>query len=304
LRWSWLCSQLTDLEMKIRQHSDLFSELTQSKGEVQLAKTSPPLPPPANGIKEEPSGDYLCSRARPLVLSEFHKRKLFQTTNMHTISKKAARPSNIKCGCQWPQVPCTLCTGRTDPTAPRDLVETMMPANRVALLDAGYHPVLSFASGKWEFPLNMVLFALSIVCSSVLFSPLVPDVSQSVHLEAIARQPDWQYRVMRCQAKAIVKAMWKAERETLASGGIGGAAGSRRSGDAVKRRYIRRKERNNNSNKEAGSGVKAAAAGGGASGTGSSGVGGGDSGNGTGTATTSSSTTPTTTPLVANSKLL
>nr|XP_036673446.1 uncharacterized protein LOC118877700 isoform X1 [Drosophila suzukii] len=272
LRWSWLCSQLTDLEMKIRQHSDLFSELTQSKGEVQLAKTSPPLPPPANGIKEEPSGDYLCSRARPLVLSEFHKRKLFQTTNMHTISKKAARPSNIKCGCQWPQVPCTLCTGRTDPTAPRDLVETMMPANRVALLDAGYHPVLSFAS----------------------------DVSQSVHLEAIARQPDWQYRVMRCQAKAIVKAMWKAERETLASGGIGGAAGSRRSGDAVKRRYIRRKERNNNSNKEAGSGVKAAAAGGGASGTGSSGVGGGDSGNGTGTATTSSSTTPTTTPLVAN----
>ncbi|XP_052836433.1 uncharacterized protein LOC128252606 isoform X11 [Drosophila gunungcola] len=275
LRWSWLCSQLADLEMKTRQHSDLFVELTQSKGEVQLEatpKTSPSLPPPANGIMEEPSADYLCSRARPLVLSEFRKRKLFQTTNMHTISKKAARPSNIKCGCQWPQVPCTLCTGRTDPTAPRDLVETMMPANRVALLDAGYHPVLSFPS----------------------------DVSQSVHLEAVARQPDWQYRVMRSQAKAIVKAMWKAERETLASGGIGGQAGSRRSGDAVKRRYIRRKERNNNSNKEAGSGAKAAAAGGAG---GSGGVGGGDSGNGTGTATTSSSTTPTTTPLVANSKL-
>ncbi|KQS39024.1 uncharacterized protein LOC6553106 isoform X3 [Drosophila erecta] len=257
LRWSWLCSQLTDLEMKIRQHSDLYLDLTQSKGEVQLestAKTSPSLPPPANGIKEEPGSDYLCSRARPLVLSEFRKRKLFQTTNMHTISKKAARPSNIKCGCQWPQVPCTLCTGRTDPTAPRDLVETMMPQNRVALLDAGYHPVLSFAS----------------------------DVSQSVHLEAVARQPDWQYRVMRSQPKAIVKAMWKAERETLASGGAGGQGGSRRSGDAVKRRYIRRKERNNNSNKEAGSGAKAAAAGGGgAGGNGSGGVGGGDSGNGT-----------------------
>ncbi|XP_017083714.2 uncharacterized protein LOC108116378 isoform X3 [Drosophila eugracilis] len=254
LRWSWLCSQLTDLEMKIRQHSDLFMELTQSKGEVQLeatAKTSPSLPPPANGNKEEPSSDYLCSRARPLVLSEFRKRKLFQTTNMHTISKKAARPSNIKCGCQWPQVPCTLCTGRTDPTAPRDLVETMMPANRVALLDAGYHPVLSFTR----------------------------DVSQSVHLEAVARQTDWQYRVMRSQAKAIIKAMWKAERETLAAGGIGGQAGNRRPGDAVKRRYIRRKERNNNSNKEAGSGAKAAAAGGSSGGSG--GVGGGDSGNGT-----------------------
>ncbi|XP_017054773.2 LOW QUALITY PROTEIN: uncharacterized protein LOC108097145 [Drosophila ficusphila] len=274
LRWSWLCSQLNDLDMKIRQYHDLHLELTQSKGHVQLeatAKALPLLPPPANGIKEEVSPDYLCSRTRPLVQSEFRKRKLFQTTNMHTISKKAARPSNIKCGCQWPQVPCTLCTGRADPTAPRDLVETMMPANRVALLDAGYHPVLSFAS----------------------------DVSQSVHLEAVARQPDWQYRVMRCQTKAIVKAMYKAERETLASGGIGGQAGSRRSGDGVKRRYIRRKERNNNSNKEAGSGVKAAAAAGGGAG-GNGGVGGGESGNGTGTATTSSSTTPTTTPLVAN----
>ncbi|KAH8243266.1 hypothetical protein KR032_006067 [Drosophila birchii] len=270
LRWSWLCSQLADLEMKIRQYSDLYVELSQSKGEVQLEATvsQSPLTSPANGLKEEPPSDWLCSRARPLVLSEFRKRKLFQTTNMHTISKKAARPSNIKCGCQWPQVPCTLCTGRADPTAPRELVETMMPANRVALVDAGYHPVLSFAS----------------------------DVSQSVHLEAVARQPDWQYRVMRCQPKAIVKAMWKAERETLASGGGGGHAGSRRSGDAVKRRYIRRKERNNNSNKEAGSGASAAAAGGG----GGSGVGGGDSGNGTGTATTTSSTTPTTTPLVAN----
>lgn len=136
--------------MKIRQYSDLYVELSQSKGEVQLEATALP-PPPANGMKEEQSpSDWLCSRARPLVLSEFRKRKLFQTTNMHTISKKAARPSNIKCGCQWPQVPCTLCTGRADPTAPRELVETMMPANRVALIDAGFHPVLSFASGEWE----------------------------------------------------------------------------------------------------------------------------------------------------------
>ncbi|XP_070143194.1 pneumococcal serine-rich repeat protein isoform X3 [Drosophila kikkawai] len=252
LRWSWVCSQLADLEMKIRQYNDLHVELSHSKGEVRLEATVSQSASPANGLKEEPPSDMLCSRARPLVLSEFRKRKLFQTTNMHTISKKAARPSNIKCGCQWPQVPCTLCTGRTDPTAPRELVETMMPANRVALIDAGYHPVLSFAS----------------------------DVSQSVHLEAVARQPDWQYRVMRSQAKAIVKAMWKAERETLASGGSGGHAGSRRPGDAVKRRYIRRKERNNNSNKEAGSGALAAGGGGG------SGVGGGDSGNGTAAAAT------------------
>ncbi|XP_060649678.1 uncharacterized protein LOC132786926 isoform X6 [Drosophila nasuta] len=231
LRWSWLCAQVADLEMKIRQHNDVYNDLYRSKGDVLLEST----PAPKKGDNElqsttgdlaeqsatEPQPDWLCSRTRPLMLSEFRKRKLFQTINMHTISKKAARPSNIKCGCQWPQVPCTLCTGRPDPTAPRDLPETLMPQNRVALLDASYHPVLSFPD----------------------------DVCQSVHLEAISRQPDWQYRVMRSQAKAVVKSMMKAEREALAlSGGGGGAAGSgRRTGDAtVKRRYVRRKERNNN----------------------------------------------------------
>lgn len=40
--------------------------------------------------------------------------------------------------------PCALCTGRLDPTAPRDLPDTMMMSDRIALLDSGYHPVLSF----------------------------------------------------------------------------------------------------------------------------------------------------------------
>ncbi|XP_030239060.1 uncharacterized protein LOC108660037 [Drosophila navojoa] len=291
LRWSWLCAQIADLEIKIRQHNDVYNDLCRTKGDVLLETTKTPK----NGYMdqseqpEQASDDWLCSRARPLVLSEFRKRKLFQTTNMHTISKKAARPSNIKCGCQWPQVPCTLCTGRPDPTAPRDLPETLMPQNRVALLDPGYHPVLSFSN----------------------------DVCQSVHLEAISRQPDWQYRVMRSQAKAIVKSVWKAEREAIASagGGTGGSAG-RRAGETAKRRYVRRKERNNNSqnkannssnnnnnnnnnNKESTTQNNINKNNSGYSGLGHVGL---DSGNGTGTATTSSSSssTPTTTPLVAN----
>lgn len=169
LRWSYLCTQVADLEMKIRQHSDVYSDLCRTKGDVLLE----PTPAPKNGYKEQATtttaaglgqqqqpveqlqlmedgtpADWLCSRTRPLSLPEFRKRKLFQTINMHTISKKAARPSNIKCGCQWPQVPCTLCTGRPDPTAPRELPETLMPQNRVALLDASYHPVLSFKDGE------------------------------------------------------------------------------------------------------------------------------------------------------------
>lgn len=150
------------MEIKIRQHNDVYNDLCRSKGDVLLEPTLVPK----NGYKEQATAagqpveqqqqlmedgtpaDWLCSRTRPLVLSTFRKRKLFQTINMHTISKKAARPSNIKCGCQCPQVPCTICTGRPDPTAPRELPETLMPQYRVALLDATYHPVLSFTDGK------------------------------------------------------------------------------------------------------------------------------------------------------------
>lgn len=189
-----------------------------------------------------------------------------------------------------------------------------MPQNRVALLDPGYHPVLSFSNGEWSNEFIKEGFKLM-----KLGFLIIADVCQSVHLEAISRQPDWQYRVMRSQAKAIVKSVWKAEREAIASagGGTGGSAG-RRPGETTKRRYVRRKERNNNSqnkvnngsnnnnnnnnNKESttqnnninkNNGVS--------SGPGHVGL---DSGNGTGTATTSSSSTPTTTPLVVNSKLL
>jgi hypothetical protein len=56
--------------------------------------------------------------------------------------------STLKCGCQWPLQPCALCTARTDPTAPRDLPDTLPTAERVALLDPGFHPVLSFPDGE------------------------------------------------------------------------------------------------------------------------------------------------------------
>ncbi|XP_022213382.2 mucin-5AC isoform X2 [Drosophila obscura] len=261
LRWSWLCSQMADLEGRKRQYRDLYMDLNQAKGAVELEPMQ--VQQPANGYKEEPSSELQCCRARPLMLSKFRKRSLFQTTGIHTISKKAARPSNIKCGCQWPQIPCALCTGRPDPTAPRELAEMMMPANRVALLDPGYHPVLSFDT----------------------------DVTQSVHFESISRQADWQHRVSRLQAKTVVKGVYKSEREAIAASN----SAARRPGDLIKRRYIRRKERNNNNNNNNSNSNKDAATTTAAMATGL-----GDSGNGTATSTSS---TPSTTPLVANSKL-
>lgn len=58
--------------------------------------------------------------------------------------------STIKCGCRWPVHPCLLCTGRTDPTAPRDLPDMMSTQESVALLDPCYHPILSFPEGTFE----------------------------------------------------------------------------------------------------------------------------------------------------------
>lgn len=68
--------------------------------------------------------------------------------------------SNIKCGCQWPFNPCALCTGRIDPTAPRDPPDTMMMADRIALLDPGYHPVLSFREGMWNYSIQFIAFIM------------------------------------------------------------------------------------------------------------------------------------------------
>jgi hypothetical protein len=59
--------------------------------------------------------------------------------------------STVKCGCQSPLQPCALCTGRPDPTAPRDLPDTMPASERVALLDPSFHPVLSFPEGNFNF---------------------------------------------------------------------------------------------------------------------------------------------------------
>uniref|UniRef100_A0A1A9Z6H4 PEHE domain-containing protein n=1 Tax=Glossina pallidipes TaxID=7398 RepID=A0A1A9Z6H4_GLOPL len=191
-RWSWLLSQIADLEIKIRQHSELYQEIARTKGPVTCGlpenglRTDPYPTQPEHDNKVELPGS--C-RTRGYEAKLFRKRKLIQTTNIHTISKKAARPSTIKCGCQWPLHPCALCTGRADPTAPRDPPDTMMMSDRIALLDPGYHPVLSFRE----------------------------DVNNALHFEAIARLPEWQHRVMRCQAKSIAKSVWKAEREAAAA---------------------------------------------------------------------------------------
>lgn len=75
------------------------------------------------------------------------------------MSKKAARPSTIRCGCRPPDAPCALCTGRPDPTHPRDHPDLMTVNERIALLDPAFHPVLSFPSGT--FILNFIIWFIT-----------------------------------------------------------------------------------------------------------------------------------------------
>lgn len=172
-RWTWLQAQISDLEYRIRQHGDIQRHIRTTKGDIQLGGTSPPPPstsPTAvNGYRGQlpgsslsittknddvsttttPNGahlEYDCARARPLI--NFKKRRLLQLNGLHVISKKAARPSTIRCGCVNMSAPCALCTGRTDPTQPRDPPEALSKAERVALVDPGFHPVISLPEGE------------------------------------------------------------------------------------------------------------------------------------------------------------
>ncbi|KAL3280035.1 hypothetical protein HHI36_017542 [Cryptolaemus montrouzieri] len=213
-RWTWLQVQISDLEYRIRQHSELHRQIRAGKGAVVLGGTNPTMPPShpssptaLNGYRgqlpgassssattdttisagkaQDSSGelsatdDFECARTRPLV--GFRKRKLLQTGGLHVISKKATRPSTVRCGCNVPASHCALCTGRADPTHPRDPPEVLSAAEKVAALDPSFHPVFSMAD----------------------------DVSESIHLEAIMKMPEWQQRSARMKS---LKGYTKGER--------------------------------------------------------------------------------------------
>lgn len=129
----------------------------------------------AAGGNGDSNGGGGCSRTRPLVRALFRKRKLLQVAGLHVVSKKAARAATVRCGCQPPLSWCALCTGRADPTAPWPQPDLLMPAERVALLDPCFHPVLSFPE----------------------------DVPQHIHYEAIMRTSDWQQKTLRSNLKAL-----------------------------------------------------------------------------------------------------
>ena len=99
-RWCWLATQISELDYKIRQHTDLKKHIKNNKGVVTLEDLvgfEGQLP--GNIIKtfdvdgeEEESALCSAARVRPFLREQFRKRKLVQISNLHLNSKKAARP--------------------------------------------------------------------------------------------------------------------------------------------------------------------------------------------------------------------
>lgn len=127
-RWTWLLAQISDLEYRIRQHNELHHQIKKNKGVVSFEKctasTTPSsstiLPSSVNGFRgvlpgnskaldadmptstaggSAPNGAYSSGannssgscRTQAFQRTGFRKRKLLQTANVHTVSKKAAR---------------------------------------------------------------------------------------------------------------------------------------------------------------------------------------------------------------------
>lgn len=131
-RWSWLLAQISDLDYRIRQHTELHQQIKKNKGAVKFEEapvvpqqqqqsftgdtdasqslngyrgtlpgnsklsdidvsTAPNPTNNNNGAYTDTDGTCGASRTRAFLRNEFRKRKLLQTSNLHTISKKAAR---------------------------------------------------------------------------------------------------------------------------------------------------------------------------------------------------------------------
>ncbi|KAM6141382.1 KAT8 regulatory NSL complex subunit 1-like isoform 2-T3 [Phoenicopterus ruber ruber] len=114
---------------------------------------------PSNSLVAVRDDTCIAARIRPVC--QYQKRKLVQATSVSLFSGKAEllslmkyvllghppllKPLTVKCGCEWPNS-CILCSCKAsvqtvDP-------DTMSLEERIALLDSGFHPVLSLSHGN------------------------------------------------------------------------------------------------------------------------------------------------------------
>ncbi|GFO31807.1 kat8 regulatory nsl complex subunit 1-like protein [Plakobranchus ocellatus] len=130
----------------------------QQKGSLSSLSSSSLLPSSSSHL------DTTCQSARCRPLRSYRKRRILRTIGLHRQSHKAARLSDVRCRCSPPANACPMCGGRQNNTLPMD-PETMALRERIALIDASFHPILSFPEDV----------ALPIHCEGLLKSGLWQD---------------------------------------------------------------------------------------------------------------------------------
>ncbi|XP_074139186.1 KAT8 regulatory NSL complex subunit 1-like isoform X3 [Sminthopsis crassicaudata] len=115
--------------------------------------------------------DSSCIAARIRPLCRYRKRKLLRTNTVSYLSRKPQKPLTMKCSCEWPHT-CILCECKTS-VKPID-VDTMTLKERIAVLDSGFHPILSLPHGS---PLHLHFEALlkedRLTYEALKMSPLI-----------------------------------------------------------------------------------------------------------------------------------
>jgi len=180
-RWTWLHAQVSDLEYRIRQQSDLYRQLRSLKGAVTLHDSSPLATDSMHSVSEKPVSDRVvhtvssssngvssesavdcngvsaamavnngtCRAARCLPIQPCRRRRLLRPPGDPWLSahRKATLSSSLRCtSCHPPATPCALCAGKVNNSV--SFGTNLTSLERTALLDASYHPVLSFNAGK------------------------------------------------------------------------------------------------------------------------------------------------------------
>ena len=180
-RWTWLQAQVSDLEYRIRLQSDLYRQLRSRKGAVTLhdpSSVAADLPhspnerpvsdrvlvtvSSSNGVSSESAVDCsgvsspvtvnngTCRAARCLPIHPCRRRRLLRPPGDMRLSahRKATLSSSLRCtSCHPPATPCALCAGKVNNSVSFGTNPTSL--ERIALLDAAFHPVLSFNAGKF-----------------------------------------------------------------------------------------------------------------------------------------------------------
>ncbi|XP_019329014.1 PREDICTED: KAT8 regulatory NSL complex subunit 1-like isoform X2 [Aptenodytes forsteri] len=98
---------------------------------------------PLNNLVAMPDDTCIAARIRPVC--KYKKRTLVRATSVSHFSRKLLKPLTVKCSCEWPNS-CILCSCKAsvqtiDP-------DTMSLEERIALLDSGFHPILSLSHGN------------------------------------------------------------------------------------------------------------------------------------------------------------